>query len=98
VFIMGSDSLVQFDTWLDPEGILERATLAVAPRHGDAEEVVRAAVKRWDGGRVVLLRTPLIALSSTAVRERVAAGRPIRYLVPYAVEEYIVEHRLYRGR
>ena len=98
VFIMGSDSLAQLDTWLDPEGILDRAILAVAPRHVDAEDVFRTAQKRWPGGRIVLLEAPRITLSSTVVRERVAAGRPIRYLVPLAVDEYIVEHRLYRDR
>jgi nicotinate-nucleotide adenylyltransferase len=39
---------------------------------------------------------PLIAISATDLRARVAAGRTIRYLVPPAVEAYIAEHRLYR--
>jgi nicotinate-nucleotide adenylyltransferase len=98
VFIMGSDSLAQLDSWLDPDGIFERATLAVAPRHVDAEDVFKVAQQRWPGGRIVRLEAPRIALSSTIVRERVAAGRSIRYLVPAAVEEYIAEHRLYRDR
>jgi nicotinate-nucleotide adenylyltransferase len=98
VFIMGSDSLAQIDSWLDPDGIFERATVAVAPRHVDAEDVIKAAQKRWPGGRIVHLEAPRIALSSTIVRERVAAGRPIRYLVPPAVEAYIVGHQLYRRR
>jgi nicotinate-nucleotide adenylyltransferase len=34
-------------------------------------------------------------ISSSLVRRRVAAGRPIRYLVPDAVAEYVAEHRLY---
>jgi nicotinate-nucleotide adenylyltransferase len=98
VFIMGSDSLAQLDSWLDPDGIFARATLAVAPRHVDAEDVFKVAQQRWPGGRIVRLEAPRIALSSTIVRERVAAGRSIRYLVPAAVEEYIAEHRLYRDR
>jgi nicotinate-nucleotide adenylyltransferase len=98
VFIMGSDSLAQLDTWLDPESILERATLAVAPRHVDAEDVFRDAQRRWPEGHIVRLEAPRIVLSSTIVRERVAAGRPIRYLVPPAVEQYIVERHLYRDR
>lgn len=98
VFIMGSDSLLALDTWLDPQGILERATFAVAPRHGDAEEAVEAAVRRWGAERVALLEAPRIVLSSTLIRERVAAGRPIRYLVPFAVEAYVRDHRLYLDR
>jgi nicotinate-nucleotide adenylyltransferase len=95
-FIMGSDSLAQFDTWFDPPGILERAVLAVAPRQHDAEEVVKTAQARWGTDRIALVDAPRVAVSSTAIRERVAAGGPIRYLVPHAVEEYIGERGLYR--
>jgi len=95
-FVMGSDSLAQLDTWLDPAGILARATLAVAPRFADAEELVKRAKDRWGTDRIVLVNAPHIALSSTLIRERVAAGLPVRYLVPLAVEEFIRERRLYR--
>lgn len=96
VFVMGSDSLLQFESWHDPAAILELATLAVAPRQGGTQEAMEAAVKQWGADRISLLAAPRMAISSTLIRERVAAGRPIRYLVPEAVEEYIVEHRLYR--
>ena len=39
---------------------------------------------------------PLLRVSSTEVRARVAAGKPIRYLVPEAVREFIERERLYR--
>jgi nicotinate-nucleotide adenylyltransferase len=95
-FIMGSDSLVQLDTWKDPHGILARAILAVAPRHADTEELIGRAREHWDTDRIVLVQAPHIALSSTMIRERVAEGLPIRYLVPLAVEEYVRERGLYR--
>jgi nicotinate-nucleotide adenylyltransferase len=97
VFIMGSDSLLQFDTWEDPRGILELCTLAVALRPGDDREVVAAAAAAWSEERVSLLDPPLLGLSSSDVRSRVAAGLPIRYLVPDAVEAFIRKHRLYGG-
>ena len=95
VFIMGSDSLLQFDTWYDPDGILARCTLAVAPRSGDDREVVSAAAARWGAGRVTLLQAPPVGVSSSQIRARVAEGLPIRYLVPEAVEEFIAGRRLY---
>jgi nicotinate-nucleotide adenylyltransferase len=95
VFIMGSDSLLEFGTWHDPEGVLARCTLAVAPRPGDDREVVAAAAGLWGAGRVIVLDGPPVGVSSSLLRARVAAGLPIRYLVPDAVEEFIVERGLY---
>jgi nicotinate-nucleotide adenylyltransferase len=96
VFIMGTDSLLQLQTWHVPEELLSLCTLAVAPRPGDVSEAVVSAAKRWGEDRVELLDSPAIAISSSEIRERVAQRRPIRYLVPPRVEEYIHETRLYR--
>ncbi len=98
-FIMGGDSLVDFPHWHEPQRILELACLAVAerPEPGDvglgeslAEELARGIQER-----VIWLRMPLIAISASAVRERVRRGLSIRYWVPPAVEEYIRQHKLY---
>ena len=43
-----------------------------------------------------MLDVPLLDISSSSVRERAARGRPIRYLVPRRVEQYIQEAELYR--
>jgi nicotinate-nucleotide adenylyltransferase len=87
VLILGADALHDLPNWKEPERIRELATLAVAAREDD--EVP-------EGPGIVALRMPLIELSSTLVRERVAEGRSIRYLVPDAVRDYIAHHRLYR--
>ena len=47
---------------------------------------------------MTLLETPEIGISSTEVRQRVAAGRSIRYWVPDLVAEYIQQQGLYRGQ
>lgn len=101
-FIMGADSLADFPHWHEPQRILELAPLAVAERpepedvrveEGLAEDLARAMRER-----VVWLRMPLIAISASAVRERVQKGLSVRYWLPPAVEEYIRQHGLYVGR
>ena len=95
VFIMGSDSLLQFDTWHDPQGILAQCTLAVAVRAGDDRAAIEAAARYW-GERVEVFEAPLVGVSSTALRQRVADELPLRYLVPSAVEKFIRDEGLYR--
>ncbi|HRC74598.1 MAG TPA: hypothetical protein PLO33_02910, partial [Kouleothrix sp.] len=48
-------------------------------------------------GRLIVLAGPQIAISSTLLRQRAAAGLPLRYLTPDPVAEYIHEHRPYQG-
>jgi nicotinate-nucleotide adenylyltransferase len=96
VFILGSDSLLQLETWHEPGDLLSVCSLAVAPRPGDPPEAVAAAAARWGTSRVSLLDVPLMDISSTGIRTRIAACRPIRYLVPPRVEQYLVQTGLYR--
>ena len=101
VFIMGGDSRADFAHWHQPLRILELASLAVAERSplGDEgfEEGIPEEMAETLRERVVWLPMPLIAISASAVRERVRRGLSIRYWVPEAVEEYIRSHRLYAG-
>ncbi len=96
VFIMGSDSLLQLEAWHEPEELLSLCSLAVAPRPGDAPQAVAAAAARWGDYQVTLLDVPPLDVSSSDIRERAARHRPIRYLVPHRVEQYILETGLYR--
>lgn len=96
-FILGADSLVDFPTWYNPAEILEMCRLAVVRRPG--VEVDFAELETQLPGiedRTYFVPAPLIEISSTKVRERVAAGRSVRYLVPRAVEKYIYEYGLYK--
>ncbi|MEE4275547.1 MAG: nicotinate-nucleotide adenylyltransferase [Thermoleophilia bacterium] len=95
VFIMGSDSLLQFETWHEPQAILELCRLAVAVRPGDDERQLDAVAAGLGRRRALVLRTPLIDVSSTDLRSRVRMGMPLTYLVPRAVEEYVRRHDLY---
>ncbi len=94
-FIVGADALDDMPTWREPERIFELATVVVAgrPVDSDSERPVGPGI-RADG--ISAIDMPSIALSSSEVRQRLAQGRTIRYMVPEAVEQYIREHRLYR--
>lgn len=98
VFVMGADAAAGLETWRDPERILELASLAIAERRGVERAAVEGVLERLGGaGRAGFLEMPELEVSSSMVRERVAAGRPIRYLVPDPVADLIAERGLYTG-
>jgi len=94
-FIVGADALADLPNWHHPERIVEHALLAVAPREMQEANVAALNIPGI-AGRIVTFPMTRLDISATEVRARVAAGRSIRYLVPPAVERYIVEHGLYR--
>lgn len=97
VFVMGADAAVGLESWREPERVVELASLAVARRQGVSDSEV-AAVARSLGceARTAMLEMPQFGVSSSAVRERAGQRRPLRYLVPDPVAEYIEEKGLYR--
>jgi nicotinate-nucleotide adenylyltransferase len=96
-FLMGADVAAHLEEWRDPRRVLELARLGIAGRPGTVFDEVEQALERLGGrDRAELIRMPEIGVSSTAVRERVAEGRPIRYLVPDGVRELIAERGIYR--
>lgn len=98
VFVMGADAAAGLEGWRSPERILELARLGIAERRGVERAEVEAVLERLGGaGRAEFLDMPQIEVSSTLVRERVAEGRPIRYLVPDGVAELIEGRGLYAG-
>ncbi len=96
VFLMGADVAAGLESWREPERVLELARVGIAARPGTAIEEAEAAVERLGGSkRAEVVRMPEIGVSSTGIRRRVAAGRPIRHLVPDGVAELIAEQGLY---
>jgi nicotinate-nucleotide adenylyltransferase len=96
VWIMGADAAARLEGWRNPERILELARLAIAERRGVERGEVEVVLKRLGGARrATFLEMPEIGVSSTLVRQRVAAGKPIRYLVPEGVAELIARRGLY---
>ena len=97
VLLLGADRAQSFPQWREPGEILTLATLAVTRRDGVGEEKVRGALEGLPGAeRVRFFDMPSIEVSSTIVRERVAARRPYRFFVPARVADRIDELGLYR--
>jgi nicotinate-nucleotide adenylyltransferase len=95
-FIVGADSLSTFPMWRDPNGILVHARLAVVRRPGVEPDILalRAEIPLLEE-RLDWVDAPLIDISGTDIRRRVAADLSIRYRVPDAVRDYIEANRLY---
>lgn len=98
-FIMGADSLDYLDKWMEPAEICRLATLLVAIRDDlDMNRIKNKAaeLKRLYEADIRPIITPNVSVSSHNIRERVAKGEPIRYLVTPEVEEYIAHQCLYQ--
>lgn len=97
VFLIGADEFADFLSWKEPERVLELSRLGVASRPGTdhaAVDAVRARVSRPD--RVELFAIEPLAVSSSGIRARVAAGEPIDELVPRSVAVEVERLGLYR--
>lgn len=88
--VTGADNWVIFDRWRNSEEILAKYHLLVYPRLGYDVEIPEEL-----RDRVTLVNAPIIELSSTLVRERLAKGLSVRYYVPDEVLGYIERNKLY---
>jgi nicotinate-nucleotide adenylyltransferase len=93
-FIMGADALSSIKTWRNTENLLRMAHFVGCTRPG--HPIDPDALKKDFNGDFTLIDIPALEISSTACRERVRTGRPIRYLVPDGVIQYIAKRGLYR--
>jgi len=96
-FIVGGDMAHSLPTWRDPEAVLALATMAVAARERISREAIVEGLAGLPGAaeRLRFFDMPRMDISSSLIRARVAAGRPVRYLVPDGVRAYIERERLY---
>jgi nicotinate-nucleotide adenylyltransferase len=95
-FIVGGDMALSLPTWREPAAILSLASLGVAEREGVARTDIIERLADLGTENVRFFAMPRIDVSSSLIRRFVAAGRPIRYLVPDAVADYIAAEGLYR--
>ncbi len=87
--IMGSDNLHHFKKWKNYEKILEYFSLLVYPRPGTENH-------DWkDHPHVQEVEAPLLNISATYIRRQIQQNKSIKYLVPEAVEAYILRKKFY---
>ena len=91
-FITGADALTQILGWHAAEELFQLAHFIGVTRPG-----FELSDDHLPADSVTLVEVPAMAISSTACRERVAAGNPVWYLVPDGVVQYINKRGLYRG-
>jgi nicotinate-nucleotide adenylyltransferase len=94
-FILGRDNLAELPSWKEPKKLVQLCRLVVAPRLGskDLQHLETEIPGLMD--KVIELDMPVIGISSSGIRQRIAQGLPIRYLVPTEVQKYITEQKIY---
>ena len=89
IFICGMDSLQNFKNWREYQKILDNYELLVFPREG------------YDGGELInypsvtVLKTPILEISSTFIRQCIKEGRDVRHFMPEKAFAYLRKHRFY---
>jgi nicotinate-nucleotide adenylyltransferase len=79
---MGSDSFQNLDKWKNANAIIANHDIVVYKRPGfEIENTLNA--------RIQIMNAPLLEISATHIRNLVASGKSIKYLVPASVEEEI---------
>ncbi len=91
-FISGADAIAQILAWRDIDRAWELAHFVAVSRPGHAMRLPAAPA-----GKISAIEVPALSISSTDCRQRVANGKPVWYLVPDGVVQYIGKHGLYRG-
>ena len=90
-YLIGSDSLLNFHNWKDPEEILKECQIIVAIRPGFRPSDIPA----WILHKIQFANIPRFEISSTNIRSRWVEGKTIRYLVTLPVWEYINKNKIY---
>jgi len=90
-FLIGADNYIDLDTWKEPDALVEECKVLVAER----PDIPVQHESRF-ADQVMFVDLPKIEISSTTVRNRIRAGKSIRYYVLPSVEKYIHDHALYQ--
>ena len=89
--LIGMDNLIELHTWKDPGKLFLLSEVVVINRPGYLIQNVKNDYNR----KVTFVPAPNIDISSTDIRFKIKEKKSIKYLVPKAVEEYIIKNKLY---
>jgi len=90
-FIVGLDEMLKISTWKEPKKLLELCKFVVVTRPG----YELGKLDKRITSKVIMLQVPGLEISASHIRKRIKTGKPIKYLLPQSVEEYILKKRLY---
>lgn len=97
-YIIGADTLFSMEKWYQPEQIFAQCEILCMVRNGYPMEQLlqkRNELIQKYHAQIQLLEEKTFDISSSEIRARIGAGRPVSYFLPDAVLKYITEHQLY---
>ena len=98
-FIFGLDILFELDKWEKIEQLNQLCKFVLFDRPSKEDLKIYERIVELKSSYnidIKMVRSPIIDISSTEIRERVRKKISIRYLVPEVVEEYILNNKLYK--
>lgn len=97
-FITGADAVLEILSWKDVNNLLSLCKFIAATRPGydlnNLQQRLKSLPQKYFEN-IIPFYVPSLAISSTDIRNRVNSGKPIKYLLPESVEDYIYDHLLY---
>lgn len=98
-FITGTDAVIELPNWHEPKELLKLCKFISVLRPGIDEEYAKSKIeeiKKTINGHIEILHVPMLQISSSDIRERFSKEISAKYLLPEAVEQYILKNNLYR--
>lgn len=97
-FVIGADSLLDFDTWKEPQRIVDACNVVVATRNqisaGQFDQVLEQRRRQFHGN-FLKLDTPNLDISSQTIRNWIRSRQTVRYYLSEEVRRYILENNIY---
>lgn len=98
-FIIGTDAFLNLEKWYAAGDLLTGFSFVVGTRPGYKEQELNELIQRLQNqysAEIIEINNSEVEISSTDIKNRVRAGKSIKYLVPDGVEAYIRKYKLYQ--